>query len=293
MFSWTSWTEVGMPQKTPKPLWPVCFRRALSINALSPNLRIYMSLRQELYDSIPALYEDAQKFRDVIEIISWDEGSLLKLIAKRIRHSLPEHDRQVDRSLWMAVFSEALGNGRQDSFSYIVSRTLYRPREIIQFCAQSIEEARNQRVSLPIGAKVLNEAERLYSEERTKDIVAEYRFPYPGLASMFEIFRGRNATMDYDELSFLCLEVLTGAAPTKGTEAWLEDQDPDALIETLWQVGFLQAKAVSNTTGRNSGTYLGSYQVGSLNLRNTSQFRIHPMFWSYLGIKGRNNPEAL
>jgi hypothetical protein len=156
---------------------------------------------------------------------------------------------------------------------------------MIQFCAQGIEEVRNQRASLPIGAKVLTEAERLYSEERTKDIVAEYRFPYPGLASMFEIFRGRNATMDYDALSFLCLEVLTGAAPTKGTEAWLEDQDPDTLIETLWHVGFLQAKVVNSTSNKRDdpGTYLGSYQVGSLNLRNTSHFRIHPMFWSYLG----------
>jgi hypothetical protein len=102
------------------------FQACMSINALSPNLRVYMSLRQELYDSIPALYEDAQKFRDVIEVISWDEAGLLKLIAKRIRHSIPEYERQDDRSLWRAVFNETLGIAGQDSFSYIVSRTLYR-----------------------------------------------------------------------------------------------------------------------------------------------------------------------
>jgi len=49
---------------------------------LSPHLRVCMSLRQELYDSIPELYEDAQKYRDLLEVISWDEKSLLKLIAK-------------------------------------------------------------------------------------------------------------------------------------------------------------------------------------------------------------------
>jgi hypothetical protein len=266
------------------------FQACMSINTLSPNLRVYISLRQELYDSIPALYEDAQKFRDVIEVISWDEESLLKLIAKRIRHSLPEHEQKDDHSLWSTVFSQTFTGKGHKSFDYLVSRTLYRPREIIQFCAQAIEEARDQKVSLPIGFQILSEAERLYSEERTKDIVAEYRFQYPGLASLFEVFRGRNATMDYDQLSFLCLEMLTGGVPTKGTQVWLPDQDPDSLIETLWQVGFLQAEAVGSTTtkGKPDSYYLGPYQIGNLNLRTLRRFKIHPMFWSYLGIRGDN-----
>ena len=54
-----------------------------------PNLRIYMSLRQELYENVPSLYEDAQKYRDLIETVSWTEPELLSLIARRLRYRLP------------------------------------------------------------------------------------------------------------------------------------------------------------------------------------------------------------
>ena len=64
------------------------FQACISVNMIHKNLRVYMSLRQELYDDIPELYDDAQKYRDLIETIQWSEASLLKLMAKRIRHSL-------------------------------------------------------------------------------------------------------------------------------------------------------------------------------------------------------------
>jgi len=50
------------------------FQACSKLNELTPDLQVYMSLRQELYDSIPSLYEDAQKARDMIETISWDEN---------------------------------------------------------------------------------------------------------------------------------------------------------------------------------------------------------------------------
>ena len=46
------------------------FQACVSMNEVRPNLRVYVSLRQELYDDIPALYEDAQKYRDLLETIS-------------------------------------------------------------------------------------------------------------------------------------------------------------------------------------------------------------------------------
>src|SRR5262249_35464331 len=64
------------------------FQACIAINNRHPHLRVSMSLRQELYDSIPTLYEDAQKYRDLIEILAWDEGRLLELAANRIRHSV-------------------------------------------------------------------------------------------------------------------------------------------------------------------------------------------------------------
>lgn len=66
------------------------FQAAIWLNELSPRLTVYISLRQELYDSIPALYDDTQKYRDLIETIKWNEASLLAVASMRIKHSYPE-----------------------------------------------------------------------------------------------------------------------------------------------------------------------------------------------------------
>lgn len=126
-----------------------------------------------LYEDIPELYEDAQKYRDLIEAISWDSASLGKLMANRIRHSLPalaEHD---DLACWSTLFAAFPGGG---SFRYMIDRTLYRPREIIQFCTLAVEYARDSRTTIPLRHTAVRDAEYHYPRERAREIAAEYRF---------------------------------------------------------------------------------------------------------------------
>jgi hypothetical protein len=112
------------------------FQASISINQLTPNITINVSLRRELYDSIPALYDDAQKYRDIIETVYWDEPSLLSLVARRIKHSIPSLSNATDETAWKTVFAETLQYRQSNSFNYIIDRTLYRPREIIQFSSR-------------------------------------------------------------------------------------------------------------------------------------------------------------
>jgi hypothetical protein len=264
------------------------FQACMSINSASANLTVYMSLRQELYDSIPELYEDAQKFRDVIETISWDEGSLLALAAKRIRYSWPELRSDDDSEAWAAVFAETLDYRQSRSFNYLVDRTLYRPREIIQFCSEARDVAEAADIAPPLDYGVISEAERSYSAERAKDIAAEYRFQYPGLLSVFEVFRGRVYTLEREDLESMCFQLAVGEAKIdRSAESWVIDADPDRLIEILWEIGFLRAQAVGGIRGkRRSGSqYLGPHQVAALNLRNISRFQVHPMFRAHLGSR--------
>ena len=76
-----------------------------------------------VYDSIPELYEDAQKYRDLLEVIPWDEKSLLKLIANRIRYSVPELRNASDLDAWTAVFAETLKYRQNKSFKLIEPNT--------------------------------------------------------------------------------------------------------------------------------------------------------------------------
>ncbi|QKW35234.1 hypothetical protein HUT06_15285 [Actinomadura sp. NAK00032] len=261
------------------------FQACVSINGLHRNLRVYVSLRQELYDDIPALYEDAQKHRDLLERIYWSEESLLELIAKRIRYSAREKGFDVealekagDRACWSAVFAAPPGRARDGSFGYMVDRTLYRPRELIQFCSEALAQARGRVSRLPVPYSAIERSEYGYSTERTKDIAAEYRSQYPGLLSVFEVFRGRPHTFDREELELLCLELAVGDVPTHGTESWLPLCDTHDLIEVLWRAGLLTAQAARD------GRFVGSHQAQHVNLAAARRFRVHDMFRASLGL---------
>lgn len=275
------------------------FQACLSINSLHANLRVYVSLRQELYDTIPALYEDAQKYRDLLETIHWTEDSLLTLIAKRIRHCAQEngHNQQAlelagDSACWNAIFATPPGHPANSSFRYMIDRTLHRPREIIHFCAQTVEHARERAAGLPLPYAAIGWTERAYSAERAKDIAAEYRFQYPGLLGVFDAFRRRSPTLDRDDLELLCLELATGEIPTAGTSAWLGDRDPDDVIEVLWHAGFLTAQPNGDGKPHRRGpaSFFGVHQIQHLNLAAVQRFQVHPMFRAYLGIKPEASP---
>lgn len=261
---------------------------AMSLNEISENLIIAVSLRQELYDNIPALYDDAQKFRDVIEVIRWDEAKLLSLIASRIRHSLPDQlTDAADDECWNVAFADTLQYRQTKSFNYVVDRTLYRPRELIQFCTDALEQTL-EKDGEPVDYHVLSHAELMYSEARAKDIASEFRFQFPGMLSIFEVFRGRTYAFDREDLELLCLEIAEGEVKTDAeARGWVQGQDHELLIEILWKIGFLRAQAVGGVKAmrRSGSSYLGPHQVGNLNLATLNRFQVHPMFRAYLGMK--------
>jgi hypothetical protein len=262
------------------------FQACISINSVHDDLRVYMSLRQELYDDVPELYDDAQKYRDLIETLSWNESSLLKLMARRVRHSMPALAAADDETCWDSLFASLPGSRSYGSFRYMIDRTLYRPREIIQFCTQAVECCRDSFPGIPVKHAAVREAEGIYSAERAKDIAAEHRFQYPGLISVLEAFRGRTQTLNREELEFLCLELITGETPSSGTGAWLSDCTQQSLIEILWSVGFLRAEAVQDGSVRkgDSFSYLGAHQVRHFNRAAARRFQVHPMFHAYLDM---------
>ncbi len=270
------------------------FQAATTIQTLTPNVRVLVSLRRELYESIPALYDDAQKVRDWIEVIDWNEGDLLKLVARRVRHSFPQLAKPSDDDLWNLVFGETLDYRQTKSFNYLIDRTLYRPREIIQLAQTVLDQVIAQEAELPATYRIIAEAEHEYSEARGKDIAAEYRFQYPGLGSVFETFRGKSYSLEREELELHCLAILMGDYRVDEAAEWCHSQEPDDLIEILWRIGFLQAQAVGGMKARRrSGSeYLGSHQVSSLNLRNAKRFHVHPMFRTFLGLKEPKKSKA-
>jgi hypothetical protein len=262
------------------------FQASVSINELTPRLRVYVSLRRELYDSIPSLYDDAQKYRDIIEVIRWSESSLLALIAKRIKYNIPAFKGINDLACWEYIFVPTLGNANVSSFQYLIERTLYRPREILEVCTEALLNAQDAD-RFPIDEAAISNAEMVYSEARTKDIAAEYRYQYPGLLSLFELFRGRAHALNREELELFCLRISTGEFRLDNDADWIRNQEPEVIIDVLWRIGFLRALSVGGMAApqQRISSFLGPHQVPTLNLSSIRRFHIHPMFRAYLGLQ--------
>lgn len=172
-----------------------------------------------------------------------------------------------------------------DSFCYMVERTLHRPREMIQFCTQALESKQSRDEPPPIEYRSIAHAEHWYSQERTKDIAAEYRFQYPGLLSVFEAFRSGRACFQRDELEDVCLELALGERHVSDSATWIVDQEPEALIHILWQVGFLRARFRNGSADMHrADRYFGYHQASTLSLHNADGFELHPMFQRYLDL---------
>ena len=70
------------------------------------------------------------------------------------------------------------------------------------------------------------------------------------------------------------------------TSSWLPELDPDKLIGILWNVGFLVAQPIGDARPVNDvRSFLGVHQAPHLNLAAAQYFRVHPMFWAYLGLE--------
>lgn len=272
------------------------FQASQSINGVSSNMKLYMSLRQELYDNIPALTDDAQKLRDIIEVIRWDEEGLKRLVSSRIRVAL--NRREVsgvdgsfigvpDSAVWSTLFAQTLAYRGSDSFNYMIDRTLYRPREIIQFCSQAIEQATESSATTPLDYGTIAAAERIYSEGRAQDIASEYKFQYPELLAVFEEFRGLTYAFERKELEELCTNIIVRDRAEGSPLSWLDSLEPEGLIEILWKVDFMKAYSIGGIKGqaRSGSIYLGKYQASSINIPSITRFQVHPMFRPWLSMK--------
>jgi hypothetical protein len=257
------------------------FQASITLNQISKNFRVIISLRRELYDNIPLLYEDYQKYNDIFENIEWDRDSLFKLITKRISYSLPKTKDLSDLEKWNTVFDAQIQT--TSTYNYLVDRTLNRPRELLQFCIDSRERALEIRTNkIDINAIVSSEVK--YSEKRTKDIATEYKFQFPNLLNIFELFRGKNCSQTRKYLEELFTKVLLGEIKLKGCDSWLTNQSEEYIINILWQVGFLKIFTNCYINGILQKGYYGINETSQSNIGGITDFVIHPMYRMYLGI---------
>jgi hypothetical protein len=263
------------------------FSAAQDLNNFHANLNVVVSLRQDIFEGVPSIYSDQEKIRDQIVRLKWNAENLFEMINSRISIAMKEQGvRQTDADPWHQLFDEDLTYKKHKSKNYVVERTLYRPRDIIQFL-KAIFKSANKPVDQKLNYEDIINGEKDFSESKIKDLSAEYQFLYPGILKLFEHFRGCTYRLNRNELEEMLL-AFSVSPMAKECGTWAAEVDPENLIHVLYEVGFIRSYlAGAQTGGRKHGSgYYGSYELSfKPNLAASPRFQISLVFRQYLQLK--------
>src|SRR5712691_672998 len=193
-------------------------------------VRCVLFVRADIYDALR--FSDGDKFHGDERRIDWSIQALRQIALSRATASL---GREVSEDeLWSEIFPAAV-NG-SDTATYLLSRSLPRPRDIIQFlnvCRDTAAQHSHGRIE----PEDVLEATLIFSQWKLGDLAREYRVTYPYLERLFVLFQNagyvvtRGAICQRFEYARRTLQ--------ENFPRYVDVLTPRGIIEVLYGVSFL------------------------------------------------------
>lgn len=252
-------------------------------------IHIILFIRDNIFRSLNYFDRDFSRHIEGNTIrLTWDESSLLHLVANRLRASLNLADIENDTKVWNRF---AHGNLKNISgFRSCLNYTLYRPRDIIVLLNTTFSHiARSKRKEI-VDTDIELSSKQI-SSDRLSDLIKEYDTVFPGLSLLVNIFKGKPAFQKYSEVVLM-----------------LENE--------MTENDYLHAEASDYAMlGSGSEAFFALYSVGFIGLENTEthalQFChdgspadldaskgdqrscVHPCYWKALSIQSETIEENI
>jgi hypothetical protein len=260
-------------------------------------VKIVIALRIDLLDRVFRLTRDAgfqeEKYHSLYLPLSWTRPHLVELIDKRIDALVKS------RYTKQPISAGDLLPGSIDNanpLDYLITRTFYRPRDVILFLNQCIAFATDEsRLSAPM----LKRAEGAYSNDRLHSLQDEWRADFPFLLEFAALLKGMPsgfavARIHEGKVSDLCLEFT--ASKTDSAEDVLSATASQiaygvisprlfrqVALHVFYRVGLVGLKPDAHQPV--SWSDRGTASFGSEDIQDEWHVAIHPMFWRALGVK--------
>jgi len=201
--------------------------------------------------------------------LDWNDAELFREIVRSRLKVSAELDGDFT-SVWNQVAEPTIGT--QDSFQYLVDRTLMRPRDLLLYLEQAIEVATNRGHSRIKSDDILH-AESSYSEAALLWLGYEIEDTNPDIANAIYEFYGCDALLELDGVQTLLRA--TG----------ISDSSLEKGIELLFWFGFL---GIRNMSGEEEFSYQVQFNLRKL-LHPAKQGKakvvVHKAFRSALSIE--------
>ena len=261
------------------------------------NFKILVSLRSDVLERVVQETTDMsfqrEKFEDYSIRLRWSKTDLKLMINKRIRSLLRRQYTGHD-ILFEDVFPHKLGN--QDSFDYMVERTLMRPRDLIAFVNECFALSDGER---EVGVSQIRRAEVEFSRKRRDALEQEWVSAFPTIKKIIDFAAAAKSvivevstlaqTPLTDDLALLVMEDSRVAFdPIFDHSNSYTDGRIDSLrlvqeiLAILYRVGAIGIKL--EISERYLYSHLDEPMVSPLRIEKSSKIRFHPMLHGALRL---------
>lgn len=260
------------------------------------NAKLVVAIRHDLLQRVFRETRDAgfqeEKYEALYLPLTWTKDALLSVLDKRLTR-LIRHQYSAGAVSWKDVFP--LHIGRAETSDYLVDRTLFRPRDIIQFCNTCIDLS----VDKPdITAQSVRDAESTYSILRFRSLGDEWAADYPELLNVAELLKKRPplfpvSDITVEQLDGYCIQELAAAPKSRLHELFSSYYDGTLPFEdlraktlaTFYEVGLVGLKV--GGTAPVSWSFRERDVLRSVDIGPEGRVLISPMFYRVLGTELR------
>jgi hypothetical protein len=286
------WVDVRLA----KDLIRCLFRTVLDLKRVD-NLKVVVALRTNIFQELDFGRKSGgqeEKFRSLVLEMRWTANDLEQLLDERVRSSGSRVDFAVTG---VADLLPHANKTRGNPLSYLLERTLLRPRDAIAFMNECLSEGIGK---TRLTWDDIHVAEEKYSAKRLLALRDEWKPTYPGIDRLFDVLKGAPARMDRAAMSkrlddalmlasepgFAGIKWLTdlsnGFWSADSSDNWFESYGP--LAKMLYDVG-LVGVSISNSAvpvfHQDNPLFLDS----EVNVEKIEWFYTHRTYQSALGVR--------
>ncbi len=225
-------------------------------------------IRQDIFDLLADQTPDRGK--ESVANLDWlDETLLEEMLRKRF---LATKELTGDfRSIWNRVFATHVGG--DDSFRYIVMRSLFQPRAVLNFVTKAMHVAASHGHSY-VFEEDITTAERAFSEDMLDGLRLEIRDIYPQYGKLLHGFVGYSSSVSFEDIELIA------------DQADIPQSSLDHLLRTLLWFSFLGVVVGDDVRY----SYEMMYDMHKLEAfhrgidREKREYQVHPAFLKALEI---------
>ena len=156
-------------------------------------VKVVMFLREDIFDVLTQTDDDLPKRS--FSRMEWTAANLKHLVATRLAMGT-DNESEGDDTIWSAIFPDTIDG--MESWEYILSRALPRPRDVLSFCQEAIDQAQRNGHAAVLGQDILD-AERAFANSFGKSLAAEFRGLYPSLEEVLFEFAAAPSVMRWSD----------------------------------------------------------------------------------------------